>query len=250
MRFASWNVNGIRARADRVDHWLTWRAPEVLALQELRCPDRSFPRSLFADAGYHVERLEHAALASIYELTDVVDLLGDGRALLATSTPDAVRTASIYAPNGTKAGTERHRQKLDWFDALLDALVAELDHGGPVLLMGDLNIAHDDRDVWAPEKYQRRNLFTRAERDRLDRLVALGFTDLFRHHHAGHGAYTWWNYAHDSFNRNRGWRLDYLLASAPLVTASSHVVIDVEERNAAGTSDHAPLWVDLAPIPS
>ncbi len=244
MRVGSWNINGIRARADRLSEWLELRNPDLVALQEIRNVSAPFPYKVFTDHGYFVSRTEHVAVASKTPLGPVTDLMGDGR-VLAVDT-DVGRFVSAYVPNGQKAGTARHGAKLEWLDRFVELIGNEVASNPEVVLAADLNIARADLDVWAPDRYRKRNLFTAAERQALSLLLGAGLVDIFRETHGQKaGLYTWWNYAHDSFNRNRGWRLDYVLASPPVASRVDHAIVDVVERGQEKTSDHAPLWVDL-----
>lgn len=199
---------------------------------------------IFKSAGYEVAHFEHVALASRNGLEAVTDLLGDGRAIGANT--EVGRLLSVYVPNGQKAGTAAHKAKLKWFEKFNKAIGKEIDTYGDVIIAGDMNVARSDLDVWSPEQHKNRNLFTPAEREALAKLLGLGLTDVFREFYGNDpGLYTWWNYAHDSFDRNRGWRLDYILATKRIAQEVEHAIIDVIERGEHRTSDHAPLWVDI-----
>ncbi len=248
-RIAAWNLNGLRARFDRLDTWLEHRAPDVIGLQELRCPTTT-TAVLARRLGHDAVVGEHAAILAgpgLGPLVDPVDLMEDGRAMAATV--GDLRVVSVYAPNGTKAGTASHRAKLEWFEAftavLANELAASTQAGDELIVVGDLNVARAEIDIWKPERYRKRNLFTVEERAAVQALLDLGLDDVFRTTHAGAGLYTWWNYAHDSFERQRGWRLDYMLATSALAQRVDHAVVDVQERAETKTSDHAPIWIDV-----
>ncbi len=244
MRVASWNINGIRARSERVDTWLKQREPDVVALQELRDTSGVFGRAMFAQTGYDLTQTNHVAIASREPISNVVDVMGDGRALIADTSAGPV--LAVYVPNGRKAGTPQHAAKLEWLQAFTNEVSSHLVNHPQLIVAGDLNIARADLDVWAPDRYRKRNLFTNEERSALARLLGLGLVDVFRESHGEvAGLYSWWNYAHDSFNRNRGWRLDYILTTPQIASRTAHAIVDVVERSADATSDHAPLWLDL-----
>ena len=244
MRVCSWNINGIKARADRLSAWIELRKPDLLALQEVRSTSGAFPYGVFRDHGYEVTTTEHVALASREALGPATDLMGDGRALAINT--KAGRFIGAYVPNGQKAGTARHDAKLEWLDRFVEAVGNEVKTNSEVILAADMNIARGDLDVWAPERCEKRNLFTQAERDVMSGMLGVGLVDVFREIHGQNaGVYSWWNYAHDSFNRNRGWRLDYILTSPTIASKVDHAVVDVVERGQEKPSDHAPLWVDI-----
>ncbi len=245
MRIASWNINGIRARTPNLLSWLIEREPDVIALQELRSSDGE-PMKLLEDLGYHVAHTDHTALVSVHPLTDVDLPTGDGRTVAATS--DGMRVVSVYAPNGRKAGTDRHRAKLDWLNSFVAVATLQTQRYERVSIVGDFNVAREPLDVWKPDKYRGRNLFTSEERSCLDQLIErAALHDCHREAHTGSGLFTWWNYAHDSFERGRGWRLDYMFCNDAVANSVQHAVVDIAERARPRTSDHAPLWLDLAP---
>lgn len=245
MRVASWNINGLAARAQRLDAWLKLRQPDVVALQETRNSLGRAGLGVFSNNGYFVVQTQHVALATLEPLTEVADLMGDGRALAADT--QAGRVLAVYVPNGQKAGTLRHELKLKWLTEFVSVVKLQIDTHPDLIIGADMNVARADLDVWAPERYRKRNLFTHGERQAMAELLDVGLIDVFRVMHGeSAGLYSWWNYAHDSFNRNRGWRLDYILTTANLASLAEHAIVDVVERGGERTSDHAPLWIDLA----
>lgn len=243
MRLASWNVNGLDARTPSLLRWLAERQPFVVGLQELKTSG-SAPLRRFEDVGYHVAATERVALLSVGALTDVTYPTGDGRTVAATV--DGLRIINTYAPNGYKAGTERHLAKVQWLSDFGPVVAGEADRADHLVVIGDFNVARGPLDVWAPDNYRGRNLFTSAERAAFESIIADNdLSDLLREKHEGPGLYTWFNYAHQALARNRGWRLDYVLATAGLASKLDHAVVDVEERGRTKTSDHAPIWVDV-----
>ncbi len=244
MRIASWNVNGLQARTSNLLRWLAERQPDIVGLQELRTA-RSLPLRRFEDVGYYVAGDDRVALLSLRPIEAVTSPSGDGRTV--AGTVGGVRIVNAYAPNGVKAGTSQHRTKVRWLEDFAELVGVEAQSSVHTAVIGDFNVAREPLDVWAPEKYRRRNLFTKEERAAFEKVIANNnLVDVLRVAHDGPGLYTWFNYAHEAFARNRGWRLDYVLASPSLSTLVDHAVVDVEERGRERTSDHAPIWADLS----
>ncbi|MFW2383181.1 MAG: exodeoxyribonuclease III [Acidimicrobiales bacterium] len=243
MRAASWNVNGLRARTPNLLGWLAERQPDVVGIQELRSTKR-LPLHQLQQAGYFVASTDRAALLSLSPIIDIAEPTGDGRTI--AGTVGGVRYVTAYAPNGTRAGTAAHQNKIDWLIEFSSVVTTQRNIADEMILLGDMNVALQPDDVWAPERYRGRNLFTDAERAAFGMVIHdNGLVDIFRDHHPGRGLYTWFNYAHESFRRRRGWRLDYILGTPGVAQRVTHAVIDVVERGRTGTSDHAPLWIDL-----
>jgi exodeoxyribonuclease III len=254
VRLASWNVNSIRAHEARVLRWIEAYQPDVVALQEIMCDDRSFPRRGFLELGY--QAVVHGrpgrggvALLSRLSLDDV--MLGVPGAVapfdeprLVAATIDGMRVYSIYAPNGRKVGTDAHRFKLVWFEFLGHVLASELEDHDALLVLADLNIAPTDGDVWDPSRYQNRNLTSAPERVAYQRLIDLGLVDVVRAHNGKNAAFTWWNRRGDFYETDRGWRLDHALASPAFAARVSTASIDRRARAEPGP-DHAPIVITL-----
>jgi len=253
MKIASWNVNSIRVREPHVLDWLKTQTPDVLGLQELKMPTEDFPVETYRAAGYHAvafgqKTYNGVALLSREspaDLTEGIPNFADEQRRAIAATYGDVRVVNLYVPNGQAIDSDKYRYKLDWLDALRDYLAAELERHPRMVVMGDFNIAPDDRDVYDPEAWRDRILCSTPERERLQALEALGLADSFRLFEQPEASYSWWDYRAAAFRRKRGLRIDLLLVSpglAKICTASS---IDPEPRKLERPSDHAPVIVEF-----
>ena len=258
MRIVTWNVNSLKARLARVEAWITAAQPDVLCLQETKMADEAFPHGAFAALGYesahHGEgRWNGVAVISRVGLDDVRPGFADGRddpdpdARILWATCGGVRVASCYVPNGREVGHDHWHYKLDWLGRLHDDLVANADlAANPVVVVGDFNVAPDDRDVWDPSAFAGATHVTPEERAAVQRLVDLGLVDVFRVRHDAGGLFSWWDYRDLAFPKGRGMRIDLVLASPPAAAALDFVVVDRNERKGEKPSDHAPVVADFA----
>jgi exodeoxyribonuclease III len=252
-QLVTWNVNSLRAHLPGVLAWLDDHQPSVVALQETMCDDRSFPAAAFTQRGYEVLAAGRGGGGGV-ALLSRIGLDSPERGIPGASAPfDEPRLVSatcggvwivnLYAPNGRKVGTDPHRLKLAWFAFL--ARVLDDDAHGELLLVGDLNIAPTDRDVWDASRYRQRNLTSPAERRAFADLCAIGLTDVVRRDAGNAMLSTWWNRRGDFFETDRGWRLDHVLASATMAPRCALDRIDRTGRERAGT-DHAPIVVTVS----
>jgi len=266
MRIATWNVNSLKARMERVLGWLERAAPDVLLLQETKLADKDAPHEEFAAKGYtlahHGEgRWNGVAIASRTPLTDVVtnfgdplrhaktDETGDDEPLAETrmiaATTAGVRVVSIYAPNGRAVNSEFYDLKLAWY-ARLDKWLGAQDLAKAFAIGGDFNVAPTDDDVWDPKAAHGGTHVTPKERKAVAKLLDHGLVDAYRTKHDEPGRFTWWDYRGGDFHRNVGMRIDLLLVSKPLAKRVVASEIDREARKGKPTpSDHAPVVVDL-----
>ncbi|GAA4283424.1 exodeoxyribonuclease III [Brevibacterium daeguense] len=260
MRIATWNVNSIRARADRIGAWLDRSDADVLAIQELKCKDSQFPQDLFTDRGYEVafhglNQWNGVAIASRIGLEDVeigfpeVPGFGDddeveARAISAEC--DGVRVYSLYVPNGREVDHPHYHYKLLWLAALRAEIVRKLESGEnpELVLCGDFNVAPQDEDVWDMAAFEGATHVSEPERAAFSALLDAGLTDVARPFTPGPGVYTYWDYQQLRFPKKQGMRIDFQLASAPLADRAVDAFIDREERKGKGASDHAPVVVD------
>lgn len=257
VRLVTWNVNSIRARIDAVADWLARHGPDVVLLQETKCDDETFATPAiggrFAALGYDtvhhgVDHYNGVAIASRVGLDDVTVGFSDradgvfGEARLIAATCRGVRVHNTYVPNGRKAYTEHWEAKVDW----LRHLGTVVDVGVPTVVAGDMNVQRADIDVYDPRRWRNRNHATPEERAALAGLIDLGLVDVVREHLPDAGVYTWWNHAADQFERNRGMRIDLVLATAPVADRVRGAWIDLAERRRPRSSDHAPVVVDMA----
>ncbi|WGW12219.1 exodeoxyribonuclease III [Saxibacter everestensis] len=262
MRIATWNVNSIRARADRVGAWLDRSDADVLAIQELKCKDDQFPEEVFTSRGYQVafhglNQWNGVAIASRVGLDDVTfgfeDVPGFGEegdveARAISAVCDGVRVYSLYVPNGRDLGHPHYEYKLRWLEALRLDAAAQLagDDELGIALCGDFNIAPHDDDVWDMAAFEGSTHVSVPERAAFQSLLDAGFDDVVRPHTPGPGVYTYWDYTQLSFPKKRGMRIDFVLASSALSRRTASARIDREERKGKGASDHAPVIVDFS----
>ncbi len=267
MRIATWNVNSLKARLEKVAWWLERARPDVLLMQETKLADADAPADAFRDAGYELAhhgegRWNGVAIASRIGLAGVVTNFG--APLRPAATPDqgddeplaearmiaaecgGVRVASLYAPNGRSVGSPFYQAKLAWYDRLARWLADAADPGEPLVLGGDFNVAPADADVWDPEACHGGTHVSPPEREAFARLLGWGLVDAYRRHHLEPGRFTWWDYRGGSFYKNVGMRIDHLLATRPLAERTVGAEIDREARKGKPIpSDHAPVTIDV-----
>ena len=267
MRVATWNVNSLRARLDKVAWWLERARPDVLLMQETKLADDDLPVEPFARLGYQLAhhgqgRWNGVAIASRTAITDVVTNFGE--MLRAEPTPDVaddeplaearmiaavcggVRVVSLYAPNGRVVDSPFYRAKLAWFDRLARWLAETRSPHEPLVLGGDLNVAPEDADVWDPAACHGGTHVSAPERQAVARLHAWGLVDAYRLHRPEPERYSWWDYRAGMFHKNYGMRIDHLLVTQPVADRTVAAEIDREARKGKPIpSDHAPVVIDL-----
>ncbi len=255
MRLATWNVNSVRARLARLVGWLGRWQPDVLCLQELKVEDEQFPFEELHAAGYHAavfgqRTYNGVALIAREEPRDVVRGLGDEvddpQARLLAATIRGVRVLTAYVPNGGEVGLDKWTYKLQWMSRLRAQLDRRYAPDVPLALCGDLNVAPEARDVHAPDLWEGTVLYHPDVRAAFDNWRAFGLVDVFRQHHPEDGLYSWWDYRMLAFPKNRGLRIDHILATAPLAARCTSCVIDRAERKGQQPSDHAPVVADFS----
>ncbi len=257
MRIATWNVNSLKARLERVEEWLEYAQPDVLCLQETKMADKAFPAMAFSALGY--ESVHHGqgqwngvAILSKVGIedpqngfgADVVDPYeGDARMLAATC--GGIRVVSVYVPNGREVPSEFYNRKLEWFARLAEWLDAHHTPQDPVVITGDFNVAPEDRDVWSMKAFAGSTHVTEPERDAVRALEAWGLVDAFRQVYDTDHLYSYWDYRRGDFHQGRGMRIDLVLASAPVAERVTWALVDRNARKGKQPSDHAPVVVDL-----
>lgn len=253
MRITTWNVNSLRARMDSVSRFVREAVPDVLCLQETKVTDDLFPADVLRAHYPHIaywgqQTYNGVAILSKLPLTDVrrgraID--DDGEPRILSCLVDGIRLYDLYVPNGTSVGSPRYHHKLRWLRQLraeLDAYPADT----PLVVVGDMNIAPDDLDVWDPFKCDGQLLCTADERGALQHVLDWGLTDAFRERNPYANAFSWWDYQRLGFQRNHGLRIDHTFLSAPLMARLEQVTIHRDVRGWDTPSDHAPVSVDLA----
>lgn len=254
MKVATWNVNSLNVRLQQVLEWLDTARPDVLVLQEIKQVTEAFPAEAFSEVGYHgvasgQKTYNGVANLSRVESTDhVTDFPGfdDPQRRILASTIDGVRVVNLYVPNGSSVGSEKYEYKLGWLAALKAFLKSELKTHDKLVVLGDFNIAPDDRDVYDPEKWGDDILCSPGERAALKSVIDLGFSDVFRQFEQPEGTFSWWDYRAAGFRRNAGLRIDLILASKVLADACEASYIDREPRTWERPSDHTPVIAEFS----
>jgi exodeoxyribonuclease III len=254
VRFATWNVNSLSARFEKVAGWLEERAPDVLCMQETKQDDDKFPFGGFKELGYeavhHGEgRWNGVAIASRVGLADVRRGFGTTEdevgARMVSAVAGGVEVRSCYVPNGRALDDPFYEKKLAW----LDRLAADLgpsDATRALVVAGDFNVAPTDLDVWDPAALEGQTHVTPAERERLEALRALGLDDVVRTFRGDEQLFSWWDYRGGSFHRGMGLRIDLVWCSPVLAGAVTDAFVDRDARKGPKPSDHAPVVVDVA----
>lgn len=254
MKLASWNVNSLRVRLEQVLIWLDDKRPDVLALQETKTRDEDFPEAVFREAGYEViycgqPTYNGVAIVSRSRGNDVVTKLEeieDEQKRVLGATFRDVRVINLYVPNGQSVDSDKYQYKLRWLEALRSQLAGELERNEHTIVLGDFNIAPEDRDVHDPEEWKGKVLCSEPERKALNNILELGFSDTFRLFEQAENSFSWWDYRAAGFRRNRGLRIDLVLASKALTTRCTAASIDVEPRRWERPSDHAPVVAEFS----
>ena len=255
MKLATWNVNSLAVRLPQVLDWLATHQPDVLCLQETKLTDDKFTHAEFTAAGYQAQwfgqkTYNGVALLSKTPATDVArNIFGfdDDQARVIAGTVNDVRIIGAYFPNGQAPESDKFAYKMRWLDALNAWVRNELVGHPKLVLLGDFNIAPEDRDVCDPVAWAGQIHCTTEERDQFQRLVGLGLHDGFRLFEQAPKLYSWWDYRNLAFRRNQGLRIDHILVSDALKPHVTSCVIDKLPRKNERPSDHAPVVMEIAP---
>lgn len=253
MKIATWNVNSLNVRLPHVLEWLQSADPDVLVLQEIKQPTEALDTERFAAAGYQAvasgqKTYNGVAVVSRANAADIVtDFPGfeDPQRRILAATIDDIRVISLYVPNGNSVGSEKYEYKLNWLAALYSFLKEELGKHDQLIVLGDFNIAPDDRDVHNPEQWGEGILCSPPERAALQALIELGLSDVFRQFEQPEKTFSWWDYRAAGFRRNAGLRIDLILASKALAERCTASTIDREPRTWDRPSDHAPVLAEF-----
>ncbi len=253
MKIVSWNVNSLKVRLPQVLDWLAIEQPDVLCLQETKQEDVNFPLTELNAAGYQCvfsgqKTYNGVAILSkqtLQQPTYGIPNFADEQKRVLAATVQGVRIVDVYIPNGQSVDSDKYQYKLAWLKALTTWLKEELKTYPKLALLGDYNIAPEDRDIHEPAAWEGQVLCSAPERAAFQELLALGLKDSFRLFEQPEKTYSWWDYRMNAFRRNRGLRIDHILLSAPLATACKASQIDKEARKVERPSDHAPVFAEI-----
>ena len=256
MKLATYNVNGVNGRLPVLLRWLAAAQPDVVCLQELKCPDERFPEAALRDAGYaaawHGQKSWNGVailsrVGAIHETRrGLPDDPDDSHSRYLEAAVGGIIVGCLYLPNGNPRPGPKFDYKLRWFERLLDHAAGLIGHGLPVALVGDFNVMPTELDVYAPERWVEDALFAPEVRAAYARLLAQGWTDALRTLHPHERIYTFWKYWRNAFQRDAGLRIDHLLLSPELAPRLVRAEVDRTPRGWDKTSDHAPVWIELA----
>ena len=253
MKIASWNVNSLKVRLPQLTEWAAEAKPDVIALQETKLEDAKFPVDELAAAGYRAvysgqKTYNGVAILAREEPADVItDIPGldDPQRRILAATVGGVRVVDLYVVNGKAVGDEKYTYKLDWLAKVRDFLEEELKRHPKLVVLGDFNIAPDDRDVYDPVAWGGEVLCSPPERAALKAITDLGLHDSFRLFEQEGGHFSWWDYRQAAFRRNMGLRIDLILIGDALKSAAKAAAIDRTPRRWERPSDHTPVTLDL-----
>jgi exodeoxyribonuclease III len=251
MRIATWNVNSLKVRLPQVLDWLARHRPDALCLQELKLEDAKFPLAEIQAAGYSAafsgqKTYNGVAILSREPPTGISCGIGgfsDEQRRVISADVGGIRLVCAYVPNGQSIDSEKYQYKLKWLSAFSGWLNQELTLHSRLAVLGDFNIAPEDRDVHDPKAWEGQVLVSPPERDAFRGLIGLGFRDSFRLFEQPEKSYTWWDYRMNGFKRNLGLRIDHILLNARLMCANCS--IDLEPRRNQRPSDHAPVLAEV-----
>ena len=255
MKLATWNVNSIRARQERLLAWLQRVEPDVVCLQELKVTDEFFPFEAIREAGYWAavfgqKTYNGVAILSRSEPFDIQGGMDDGaddpQARLLAATIAGIRVISAYVPNGKIVGSEHYAYKLAWMNRLRTYLQTRFKPSEPLVLCGDFNVAPHNSDVARPAAWVNSVLCHNGARQALEEIRRWGLVDVFRKHHPEGGIYSWWDYRMLAFPKNDGLRIDHIFATESLASRCTRAEVDRQERKGTKPSDHAPVVAEFA----
>lgn len=258
MKICTFNVNSIRIHKDLIVSWLDHREQDIdiLCLQELKSVDENFPYKDFEQSGYHCEifgqkTYNGVAICSRFPFEGVQkgfgDPLWDEQSRLVAAKTQEITLINIYAPHGGLRGEEKFDYKVKWYGKLMAFLKSSYSPKDPILMVGDFNVAKEDKDVYEPELLQDTIGTMLEEREAFQKLLNWGFIDVFRHLFPDRIQYTWWDYIGGAIWKNKGMRIDYVLCTEPLLKSVTDMEVDLwpRRRRSPKPSDHAPVVVAL-----
>jgi len=254
-RIATWNVNSLRVRMPQLLEWLENAQPDIVALQETKVQDKDFPADALEMAGYKViysGQKSYNGMAIISrdldaeEITTDIPGLDDPQRRILAATYSGLRVINLYVPNGQSLGSDKFHYKLEWLEQVRLYIASQLQQYPRLVVVGDFNIAPDERDVCDPDKWHDKILCSDQEREMLQQINACGLQDSFRLFDQPEGRFSWWDYRASAFQRNLGLRIDLVLASEALCKNAVSCHIDASPRGLERPSDHAPVIAEFA----
>lgn len=253
MKIATWNVNSLRVRLPHLLDWLAANSPDAMCLQETKCEDANFPSDELTAAGYcsiHHGQRSYNGVAILARnapsgICCGIPEFSDDQSRVIAGDFGGIRLVSVYVPNGQSVGSDKYAYKLHWFEALAAWLESELARNARIAVLGDFNVAPEDRDVHDPAAWAGQVLFSEPERGALRRLADMGFVDSFRLFEQPEKSFSWWDYRMGAFRRNMGLRIDHVLLSPELARACRSCSIDAAPRRLERPSDHAPVLCEI-----
>jgi exodeoxyribonuclease-3 len=256
MKVATYNVNSIRIRLDAILRWLEKHKPDVLCVQETKCQDEAFPALVLASSGYQLQFRGMKSYNGVAVLTrgtpqgvfygfdDQLPEIDDSRLMRVVI--NGISIINTYVPNGFKLGTPQYLYKLRWFGRLRSYFENHLSPDSPAIWCGDMNVAPEPIDVHSPEKHLKHVCFHEDVRRSYKEAVSWGFIDVFRKLYPDRQQFTFWDYLRpSSLEKNKGWRLDHILATRPMADRCTVVEVDIEPRRAPRASDHTFVWAEF-----
>jgi len=249
MKIATWNVNSLRVRLPHLLDWLVRHEPDVVALQETKTQDHDFPVDDIQQAGYQVvfsgqKTFNGVAILAKIQPTEVVtdvDSLVDVQRRILAATVNGVRVINLYVPNGSAVGSEKYDYKLNWFEHVTRFIHAQMKQYSKLIVLGDFNVAPHDNDVHDPAAWEGHVLVSDKERAALQSMIKLGLSDVFRQFEQAPDTFSWWDYRGGNFWKNKGLRIDLILATKPLAETCQSCEVDTRPRKLKRPSDHAPV---------
>ncbi len=262
MQIATWNVNSVRTRQEQITDWLIEFRPDVLCLQETKVDDTLFPHEAFTEIGYQVsfhgqKAYNGVALLSLHPIEDLRtgfygELGKDNEAIrlgeqkrVISGLINEIRVVNLYVPNGSALDSDKYHYKLEWLECLERYLRAAEHRGEPLCVLGDFNVAPEDRDIHSPERLSGGIMASNAERQALKNALGEELEDVFRIFEPDSNHWSWWDYRSGAWDRDRGWRIDQIYLSADLLSLSKSCLIHKKVRGNKQPSDHAPVVVDI-----
>ena len=248
---ATWNVNSIKARMAHLQTWLKDFNPDIVLLQEIKCSDDNFPHLEFETTPYNI------AIFGEKSYNGVAILSKSPIEILCKSLPEQtqaryietitanIKVASVYVPNGEDLSSPKFTMKMNFFDRLQEKMQEMLSDGMPVIVGGDFNVAHQPIDVYDPQAFHNRLLFSPAERNKFRNLINNGYQDPLRLLKGDAKLYSWWDYRQGRYQRNEGARIDYILSNSRATDMITDCGIDTTPRGWEKPSDHTPVWIKL-----